>query len=117
LPQFFKTEIGNPPSNFIWDIMQLISIEWYQSSTVPMLYASVNSTQSTNIASDGRVPNDDSESNKTNHILYHSIDMKHSLLYVKFGIGLSIPFPVKSVSKKKWHFSWRMAYSFFKRGV
>jgi hypothetical protein len=27
LPQFFKTEIGNPPSNFIWDIMQLISIE------------------------------------------------------------------------------------------
>jgi hypothetical protein len=82
-----------------------------------MFYAPVNPTQSTETATGYVGLKEDDSSKKTQLSWYHEIDRKHTFLQMKFEAGLSNSFSRKSMSKKKWHFSWGMVHPFFKGGV
>jgi hypothetical protein len=62
-------------------------------------------------------PKCSSLSKKSQQHLHHSIFKKHTFLYEKFEVGLYTLFSRKSMSNKKWNFSWMMVRPFSKIGV
>jgi hypothetical protein len=116
--QSLKTEADNSSSNFTWSMTKCISIERYQILNVTVLNASLSTTISPKTATDSNCPKVEHSPSKTHHPWHHSVDTKNDFMHVKFEIRFVISFKRKSISNKKWHFSWGTAHAFFaKAGV
>jgi hypothetical protein len=76
--------------------MQCISIDWHLETSTFMLYAASSPRKATNWSG---IKNDKS-SKETRLPWYQSVDEKHIWVYVKFEVGLSIPFARKMGFKK-----------------
>jgi hypothetical protein len=80
-----------------------------------LLCASLSTTLSPKIETDSSGHKVDNLSTKIQHQEYHSIDKKHYFCHVKFQMGFVISFRRKSMTSKKWHFSWGMIHPFFEK--
>jgi hypothetical protein len=78
-------------------------------------YVFVNATPSHKTATDSSDPKMDSVSINAQYLCHHSLDMKRHFLHVKFEVQFVISSTRKSMSNKKWHFSWGMAHPFSKK--
>jgi hypothetical protein len=78
-----------------------------------VLWASLNTTQRSKTATVSSGPKVGLPSTETQHHWYHFIDKKYYFLHVKFEVRFVISFMIKSMSTKKWQFSWGMVHAFF----
>jgi hypothetical protein len=76
--------------------MSSISSERHQEQTGPMMYASVNTIQSSKRAIDCSEVKDGDLLNKHQHPWNHSIDRKHTFFHAKIEGGLTISLKRKS---------------------
>jgi hypothetical protein len=92
---FLRTGIDNLPSNFIGSTIQCISIDWYPETNLCMFYAAVRPPRSPQKVTDWSGTKKWKTSKKIRLSRYQSIDKIHFWVYVKFEVGLSIPFTRK----------------------
>jgi hypothetical protein len=95
-------------------MIQSVSIERHQERSSPMLYASVNTAQSSKTATDWRFTKGSDFVNKIAHHWHRWIKQKHTIFHVKFEGRFSILFTRELVFNKKWYFSQGMVRPFFR---
>jgi hypothetical protein len=87
-------------SNFTPSKVQVIFIEIYQLSAIPMFYTAAITTQRPKSAADWSAVKDCNLSKQTQQTQHHSIDRNRTFLHVKFQIWLTILFTKKFTFKK-----------------
>lgn len=80
-----------------------------------MLYAFVNTRQSPKTATVSKAPNVGNLLEKTQRISHNSIGWEQIFPNVIFKVGFTIRFTRKSLSNKKYRFSWGMVRHFFEK--
>jgi hypothetical protein len=117
---FFKTGTEPLSSNHTCSKLNYISVGKYQNRGIHALHGSVTPHTKPQTSDWFQWPQSCNKPIKAQHLWHHSVDKKHCFLHVKFEAKFVIFFfsTRKSMSQKKWHFSWGIIYPFFqKKGI